>query len=55
MLLFGLSPVALVWGDSMRAYGIGCLFSILAIGFLGNSCVSDHEQSMRCWRQQLLF
>ena len=34
MLLFGLSPVALVWGDSMRAYGIGCLFSILAIAFL---------------------
>jgi hypothetical protein len=32
LLLFGLSPVALVWGDSMRAYGIGCLFNILAVG-----------------------
>ncbi len=32
LLLFGLSPVALVWGDSMRAYGAGCLFNILAIG-----------------------
>src|SRR4051794_2884305 len=32
LLLFGLSPVALVWGDSMRAYGIGCLFNILAAG-----------------------
>ena len=34
MLLFGLSPVALVWGDSLRAYGIGCLFNILALAFL---------------------
>lgn len=32
LLLFGLSPVALVWGDSMRAYGLGCLFNILAVG-----------------------
>jgi hypothetical protein len=34
LLLLGLSPVALVWGDSMRAYGLGCLCNILAIGFL---------------------
>jgi hypothetical protein len=34
MLLFGLSPVALVWGDSMRAYGIGCFFNILAVGLI---------------------
>lgn len=33
LLLFGLSPVALVWGDSMRAYGLGCLFNILALAF----------------------
>jgi hypothetical protein len=32
LLLFGLSPVALVWGDSMRAYGFGCLFNILTLG-----------------------
>lgn len=36
LLLFGLSPVALVWGDSMRAYGIGCLFNILAVGCIWN-------------------
>jgi hypothetical protein len=34
LLLFGLSPVALVWGDSLRAYGLSCLWNILAIGFL---------------------
>jgi hypothetical protein len=34
VLLLGLSPVALVWGDSMRAYGLGCICNILAIGFL---------------------
>lgn len=34
VLLLGLSPVALVFGDSMRAYGLGCLCNILAIGFL---------------------
>src|SRR3954467_15768216 len=25
LLLFGLSPVALVWGDSLRAYGFSCV------------------------------
>lgn len=34
LLLFGLSPVALVWGDSMRAYGVGCLFNIVMISCL---------------------
>jgi hypothetical protein len=34
LLLFGLSPVALLWGDSLRAYGLSCLWNILAIGFL---------------------
>jgi hypothetical protein len=34
LLLFGLSPVALVWGDSIRAYGLGCVFGILALTFL---------------------
>jgi len=33
VLLFGLSPVALVWGDSLRAYGLSCIWNILAIGF----------------------
>jgi hypothetical protein len=34
LLLFGLSPVALVWGDSLRAYGLGCVWNILLIGLL---------------------
>ncbi len=34
LLLFGLSPVALVWGASMRPYGIGCLFNIVMISCL---------------------
>jgi hypothetical protein len=34
LLLFGLSPVAFVWADTMRAYGIGCLFAILMFSSL---------------------
>ena len=34
LVLFGLSPVALVWGDSLRAYGFGCVWNILAIGLI---------------------
>ncbi len=34
LLLFGLNPISLVWSDSLRAYGLGCLFNILAIGFI---------------------
>jgi hypothetical protein len=29
MLIFGLSPVVIRWGDSLRAYGIGVFFSSL--------------------------
>jgi hypothetical protein len=34
ILLLGLSPVALVWGDSIRAYGLGCLFNLLSLTFI---------------------
>jgi hypothetical protein len=34
LLLFGLSPVALVWGDSLRAYGLSCFWNILTVGLL---------------------
>ena len=34
LILFGLSPVAFVWGDSLRAYGLSCICSIATIGFL---------------------
>jgi hypothetical protein len=31
LVLFALSPVCLVWGDSLRAYGVSCFWNILAI------------------------
>ena len=34
LALFGLSPVALVWGDSLRAYGFSCVWNIVSIGLL---------------------
>ena len=34
LLLFGLSPVVLVWGDSLRAYGFSCIWNILLIGLI---------------------
>ena len=34
LVLFGLSPVALVWGDSLRAYGLSCVCNVLAIGLI---------------------
>ncbi|MFN2507835.1 MAG: hypothetical protein ABR589_03585 [Chthoniobacterales bacterium] len=32
LVLFGLSPIAIRWGDSLRAYGLGVLFLILVLG-----------------------
>jgi uncharacterized membrane protein len=32
MLLFGLSPVTIRWGDSLRAYGLGVFFILLTVG-----------------------
>ena len=34
LVLFGLSPVAVVWGDSLRAYGFSCVWNILSIGLM---------------------
>jgi uncharacterized membrane protein len=34
LVLFGLSPVVLVWGDSLRAYGLGCVWNIWLISLL---------------------
>lgn len=34
LVLLGLSPVALVWGDSLRAYGLGCVANIFAVTFM---------------------
>ena len=31
MLLLGLSPVAIRWGDSLRAYGVGVFFILIAL------------------------
>jgi hypothetical protein len=33
MLLFGLSPTLIRWGDSLRAYGLGVFFLLLALSF----------------------
>jgi Dolichyl-phosphate-mannose-protein mannosyltransferase len=34
LLLFGLSPTLIRWGDSLRAYGLGVFFLLLALGFI---------------------
>ncbi len=34
LLLFGLSPTLIRWGDSLRAYGLGVFFLILALGLI---------------------
>jgi hypothetical protein len=34
MLLFGLSPVAIRWGDSLRAYGLGVFFLLVSLGLI---------------------
>jgi hypothetical protein len=31
LLLLCLSPIALVWGDSLRAYGLSCIWNILTV------------------------
>ena len=34
LLLLGLSPVAIRWGDSLRAYGLGVFFILLTLGLV---------------------
>ena len=34
LLLFGLSPTLIRWGDSLRAYGLGVCFLLLALGLI---------------------
>lgn len=36
MLLFGLSPTTIHWGDSLRAYGLGIVFLLIALGLIWN-------------------
>src|SRR6267154_2964827 len=36
LLLFGLSPTLIRWGDSLRAYGLGVFFLLFALGFIWN-------------------
>ncbi|HMJ06245.1 MAG TPA: hypothetical protein VK474_08310, partial [Chthoniobacterales bacterium] len=40
LLLFGLSPVAIRWGDSLRGYGLGVCFILLALGLVGKVLLS---------------
>jgi len=32
VILFGLNPTFLIWGTSLRGYGLGCVFLLLTIG-----------------------
>ncbi len=34
LVLFGLNPTLIVWGDSLRGYGLGCLSILLAYGLV---------------------
>jgi len=46
MLLFGLSPVAIRWGDSLRAYGLGVFFLLLALGLIWNVARSPTRKTV---------
>ena len=46
MLLFGLSPVAIRWGDSLRAYGLGVFFFLLALGLIWNVVRSPSQKTV---------
>ncbi len=46
MLLFGLSPVAIRWGDSLRAYGLGVFFLLLALGLIWNVVRSPSRKAV---------
>lgn len=46
MLLFGLSPVAIRWGDSLRAYGLGVLFLLIALGLIWNVVRSPSRKTV---------
>ncbi|HEV2842650.1 MAG TPA: hypothetical protein VGW39_15110 [Chthoniobacterales bacterium] len=46
MLLFGLSPVAIRWGDSLRAYGLGVFFLLLALGLIWNVVRSPSRKTV---------
>ena len=36
MLLFGINPLAIHWGDSIRGYGVGIFFALLTLGLIWN-------------------
>ncbi len=46
MLLFGLSPMAIRWGDSLRAYRLGLLFLLLALGLIWKVVRSPSRQTV---------
>lgn len=46
MLLFGLSPIAIRWGDSLRAYGLGVLFLLFALGLIWKVVRSPSRQTV---------
>lgn len=46
MLLFGLSPIAIRWGDSLRAYGLGVLCLLLALGLIWNVVRSPSRKTV---------
>ncbi len=46
ILLFGLSPVVIRWGDSLRAYGLGVLFILLSLGLVWRVVRSPSPRNM---------
>ena len=46
MLLFGLSPTTIRWGDSLRAYGLGVLLLLLALGLIWQVARSPSRRTM---------
>lgn len=46
MLLFGLSPIAIRWGDSLRAYGLGVFFLLLTLGLIWNVVRSPSRKTV---------
>jgi hypothetical protein len=49
LALIGLSPVVIRWGDSVRAYGLGTLFILLAFGFVWRYAAAPTKEVSGFW------
>ncbi|HEX4640687.1 MAG TPA: hypothetical protein VH252_04835 [Chthoniobacterales bacterium] len=48
LLLFGLSPTLIRWGDSLRAYGLGVLFLLLTLALIWKSVRAPSRTTFIC-------